>query len=64
MSDPINLTEGKLRRSFAKLNRSQAALEDEIRKSQLRRVRSKLARERRQREELATAPRLTVVVTE
>jgi hypothetical protein len=63
MSDPTNLTEEKLRRTFAKLNRSRAGREDEIRKSQLRRVRSKLARERR-REELRTAPRLTVVVTE
>ena len=61
MSDPTNLTEEKLRRSFAKLNRDRAAREDEIRKSQLNRVRSKLARERRQREELRSAPRLIVV---
>jgi hypothetical protein len=31
MSDPTNLTEEKLRRTFAKLNRSGAGLEDEIR---------------------------------
>jgi len=61
MSDPTNLTEEKLRRTFAKFNRSRAGREDEIRKSQLNRVRSKLARERRQREKLGTPPRLTVV---
>jgi hypothetical protein len=61
MSDPTNLTEEKLRRTFAKLNRSRAGLEAEIRKSQLRCVQSKLARERRQREKLGSAPRLTVV---
>ena len=61
MSDPANLTEEKLRRTFAKISRRRAGLEDEIRKSQLNRARSKLARERRQREELETPPRLTVV---
>jgi hypothetical protein len=61
MSDPTNLAEEKLKRTFAELNRSGAGLEDEVRKSQVNVWRSKLARRRRQREELRTVPRLTVV---
>jgi hypothetical protein len=61
MSDPTNLAEEKLRRTFAELNRSRAGMEDEVRKSQVNVWRSKLARRRRQLEKLGTAPRLTVV---
>jgi len=61
MPEPTNLTLEKLRRSFAKCVKSSAELEIEIKKLQLRRTRSKLARERRQRQEGRTASRLTVV---
>jgi len=61
VSKPTNLTHEKLRRTIAKLRRAQSEHEDEVRKSQLKRTLSKLARERRERKKGRTGPRLSVV---
>jgi len=68
MSKIINLTHEKLNRTWerlnttlAKLKRTRAALDDEIRKSQMSRSRRKVWRRAREAREAAPAPRLTVV---
>jgi hypothetical protein len=61
MPKVANLTRERLKRTVAELARTRADVQDEIRKSQLHRVRSKLARKRRRQKDGKPSPRLTVV---
>ena len=61
MPKVANLTRERLKRTVAELARTRADVQDEIRKSQLHRVRSKLARKRCRQKDGKPSPRLTVV---